>query len=219
MKKYLNTLKQCPLFSDITDTDLLNMLQCLNARIDTFARNQTIFMEGTPAASVGIVLSGAVAIVRDDYYGNRTIIAHIEEMQLFAETFACADIEHMPVSAIAACDSEIMFIDCKRILTICSNTCKFHTLLVNNLLRIVATKNILLNQKIEVTAKRTTRDKLMTYLMIQAKKNNADTFTIPYDRQALADYLGVERSAMSAEISKLRKEGIIECRKNLFRLL
>ena len=125
----------------------------------------------------------------------------------------------MPVSVIAERPSEIMLIDCKRILSTCTNTCIFHQQLINNLLRIVASKNLLLQQKIEVMSQRTTRDKLMTYLLSQAKLKNSSEFTIPYDRQALADYLGVERSALSAEIGKLRKEGVLESTKSHFRLL
>lgn len=219
MKRYLNILKQCTLFSQISEEDLLSMLRCLNARICNYEKNQVIFMEGEPAKTVGIVLSGSVSVVRDDYYGNRTIVAHIEPTFLFGETFACANIQNMPVSVVSESSSMIMLIDCKRILTVCSHSCRFHHHLIHNLLQVVATKNLLLNQKIEITSQKTTREKLMSYLLFQAKKNNSAAFSIPYDRQALADYLGVERSAMSAEISKLRKEGIIECKKNMFKLL
>ena len=103
-----------------------------------------------------------------------------------------------------------MLLDCRRILGICSNGCAFHSTLIRNLLRNVAEKNLLLNQKIELTSKKTTKEKLMAYLLLQAKEHGSNSFTIPCDRQSLADYLGIERSAMSAEIGKLKKAGRID---------
>lgn len=218
MTKYTSLLKLCPLFGGIGEKELSGMLECLGARIMSAKRNTIIFSEGDEASQVGLVLSGNVQVVRDDYYGNRSIVATIGEGHLFAESFACAEVQKLPVAIIATSDCEIMLLDCKRILTTCSGACEFHTKLINNLLKIVANKNILLNQKIEVTSQRTTREKLMTFLMAQAKKNGSDTFTIPFDRQELADYLEVERSAMSAELGKLCKAGLIETKKNWFHI-
>lgn len=142
-------------------------------------------------------------------------------VKLLISLFAtiCAGGDKMPVSVMAIENSEIMLLDCKRIITTCSNSCQFHDQLIYNLMHIVARKNLMLNQKMEVLSKRTTREKIMTYLLYQAKQQDSSSFTIPYDRQGLVDYLSVERSAMSAEISKLRKEGILECKKNYFKLL
>lgn len=218
MTKYTSLLKRCPLFLGIGEAELPEMLECLGVRIVSVKKNAIIFSEGDPANIVGIVLVGNVQVVRDDYYGNRSIVATIEAGNLFAEAFACSDIPNLPVSIIASENSEIMLLDCRRILTPCSNVCEFHAKLINNLLRIVANKNLLLNQKIEVTSQRTTREKLMTFLLGQAKKNGNDTFIIPFDRQGLADYLGVERSAMSTELGKLCKEGLIETKKNWFHI-
>lgn len=219
MKKYFDILQKCPLFEQIQLSELSGMLRCLDVKVLNVSKNQTVFMEGDYPQYVGIVLAGSVQVVREDYYGNRSIVASVEPSQLFAEAFACAGVERMPVSVIADCDGEVMMLDCKRILTMCNNACEFHNQLVRNLLHIVAQKNLLLNQKIEILSRRTTKEKLMTYLLGQAKRHKSNEFTIPYDRQALADYLGVERSAMSAEIGKLRREGVIECRRSWFKLL
>lgn len=219
MKKYFEVLRQCALFQDMEESELTGLLSCLGAKISAVFKDQAIFTEGDPAQYMGIVLSGSAQVVRDDYYGTRSIVAVIETSQLFAETFACAGIKAIPVSVIAVCDSEIMLMDCRRILTMCSSACAFHTRLINNLLRVVANKNLLLNQKLEFTSKRTTREKLMAYLLAQAKKAENNEFLIPYNRQALADYLEVERSAMSAEISKLCKDGVIDTKRNWFKIL
>ena len=164
-------------------------------------------------------IKGKVQIAKDDFFGNRNIISMMEPSQLFGEAFACAGIEKLPVTATAVTDSEILLLDCRRVITTCGNSCEFHNRIIANLLRIVAAKNIMLNQKIELTSKRTTKEKLMAYLLMQAKQNKSRIFVIPYDRQELADYLGVERSAMSAELSKLRREGRIDYHKNQFKIL
>lgn len=219
MQNIVPILAQCVLFDGIRQEDLGAMLSCLGARTRSLTKNQIIFQEGDPARDVGIVLSGAVQIVKEDYYGKRSIVARIGPGELFGESFACAGVRALPVSVVASEDSLVAIIDCHRITVSCSNACAFHSRMIFNLLRVVASKNLLFNQKIEITSKRTTREKLMTYLLSQAKLHGSDSFTIPYDRQALADYLGVERSAMSTELGKLRREGVLECDKSWFKLL
>ena len=219
MKKYFEVLRKCSLFSGIADEDLIAILGCLRARVEKFWKRDTVISEGEAAVSVGIVLSGSVRIVQDDYYGNRSIVSQLLPSELFGESFACAGIRSMPVSIIANDNCEIMFIDCERILHSCSNACSFHRQLIFNLMKDLASKNIAFHQKIEVTSKRSTREKLMAYLLIQAKETGRRSFDIPYDRQALADYLGVERSGLSAEISKMKREGILKSEKNRFELL
>ena len=217
-QQHLNILQNCPLFADVAPHDLDAVLDCLQARTIRVSRGQTVFQEGEPAENVGIVLSGWVQMVRDDYFGNRSIIGHAEPSQLFGEAFACAGTE-MLVSVVAPADGEIMLADCRKVLTLCKNSCTFHNQIIYNLLQIVARKNLLLSQKLEILSRRSTREKLMQYLLQEAKNAGSDEFSIPYDRQGLADFLGVERSALSAEISRMRADGLIECRKNWFRLV
>ena len=217
-QQHLNILQNCPLFADVASDDLDAVLNCLQARIIRVSRGQTVFQEGEPAENVGIVLSGWVQMVRDDYFGNHSIIGRAEPSQLFGEAFACAGNE-MLVSVVAAADGEIMLADCRKVLTLCKNSCTFHNQIIYNLLQIVARKNLLLSQKLEILSRRSTREKLMQYLLQEAKNAGSDEFSIPYDRQGLADFLGVERSALSAEISRMRADGLIECRKNWFRLV
>ena len=219
MKKYISVLKHCGLFQDIEEENLIAMLGCLGAKIINVRKNEVIFAEGEPAKYIGIILSGAVQMVQDDFYGNRTIVTQMEEYGLFGESFACAGMDSLPVSFLSSKDCEVMLIDCSRITNTCCNACAFHKQIIFNLLQLVAKKNLDFHQKIEITSKRTTREKLMAYLLSVAKQANSNSFCIPYDRQGLADYLGVERSAMSAEISKLRREGIIACQKNQFTIL
>lgn len=219
MKKYLNILKKCPLFGEIEDGDLLRMLTCLGARVISFEKKYTVFSEGSPAKYIGIVLSGAVQIVQVDYYGNRSILSEIGEAQVFGEAFACAESPSIPVTVLATETCEVMLIDASHILHTCNNNCGFHQQLIFNLMKDLATKTIEFHQRIEITSKRSTREKLMTYLMLRAKATGRNSFEIPFDRQELADYLEVDRSGLSAEISKLRREGVLESEKNHFKLL
>lgn len=216
MKKYIDVLKNCMLFEGIAEDELLSMLSCLDARVITAQKGELVLCEGEPAEHVGILLSGEVQIIRNDFFGNRDIVSALIPGEMFGESFACAAVKELPVSVAASECSEIMFIDCRRIITTCSSSCRFHNSVIYNLLRVLADKNIAFNRKMEIVSKRTTRDKLMTYLLMQAKSCGSSSFTIPFDRQELADYLGVERSAMSKEISRMKADGLIDCRKSRF---
>ena len=219
MEKYFDILSQCPLFSGISRQEMGLMLNCLDGKITGVAKGNPVFLEGDPARFVGVVLSGTVQIVRDDYYGNRSVLTVVSPGGLFGEAFACAGVETLPVSAIALQNCAVLLLDCKRVLTGCSNACPFHSRLVRNLLQGIARKNLMLTSKIRCMSQKTTQEKLMEFLLEQAKQHDSAEFVIPYDRQALADYLGVERSAMSAEISKLKKAGRIDCSGSRFRVL
>ena len=219
MEEYFDILSQCSLFSGISRQELGLMLNCLDGKITDIGKGCPVFLEGDPAEFVGVVLSGQVQIVRTDYYGNRSVLTVVSPGGLFAEAFACAGVEALPVSAMALQTSTVLLLDCKRVLTGCSNACTFHSRLVRNLLKGIAQKNLMLTSKIRCMSQKTTQEKLMEFLLEQAKQHDSAEFVIPYDRQALADYLGVERSAMSAEISKLKKAGRIDCSGSRFRVL
>ncbi len=219
MKKYFDILRKCNLFLGVEDENLIPLLGCIGARVESYGKKYTVLAEGSVPKYMGIVLSGSVQIVQVDYYGNRSILSGAEPSELFGEAFACAEIKSLPVSVIANEDSKIMLISAERILHSCHNACAFHQKMIFNLMKNLAAKNIMFHKKVEITSKRTTREKLMAYLMSEAKRQGKNEFLISFDRQELADYLEVDRSGLSAEISKLRNEGIIECRKNLFKLL
>ena len=219
MKKYLEILKKCPLFLGICEEELLRMLHCLGAVVEKFEKKDTVFAEGTEARQIGVMLSGEAESVSYDYYGNRSIINQISESDLFAEAFACAESKSLPVSIEAVNRSEVMLINCSHILHTCSNNCSVHQQMIYNLMKDLAQKTILFHRRIEVTSKRSTKDKLLAYLEIVSKEKNSRSFDIPFDRQELADYLEVDRSGLSAEISKLRKEGVLKSNKKHFELL
>jgi len=219
LKKYLQILKKCSLFSELEDENLITMLNCLGAKIEFFDKKYTIFAESGAAKFIGILLSGSAHVVHVDYYGNRSILSGIIPGEVFGEAFACAQIKALPVSIIANEPCEVMLIEANRILHTCKNGCSFHHRLIYNLMRDLAEKNIAFHQRIEITSKRTTREKLMSYLHFYSRQVGKNEFDIPFDRQELADYLEVDRSGLSVEIGKLRRAGLIDSRKNHFVLL
>lgn len=219
MEKYYDILSKCPLFYDVKKSELHSMLVCMDAKAIDVPKGSSVFLEGDAVQYVGVVLSGLAQVVREDYYGNRSIMSSLQPGEIFSETFSFAGLETMPVSVIAIKDSRVLLLDCRRVLTICSKACHFHSLLLKNLLQVMARKNLNLSRKIRYMSQKTTREKLMSYLSDQAKQHGSKEFVIPYDRQALADYLGVERSAMSVEISKLKRDGQIDTRGSWFRLI
>lgn len=219
LEKYLEILRKCPLFFGISDESMIKMLGCLDAKVMNFDKKCAIFSEGSPAKHIGIVLSGVAQVTQTDYYGNRSILNNIGTAEVFAEAFACAGMSAIPVTVTAGEPCRVMLIECDHILHTCANNCAFHQQLIYNLIRDLAMKTVDFHRLIEVTSKRTTREKLLTYLMIESKRSGSTSFDIPYDRQELADYLEVDRSGLSAEISKLRREGILESKKRRFTLL
>jgi len=219
MEQFYRALKACDLFSGIGEDDIPAMLSCLGAGVREYKEGAVILGEGDPAGEIGVVLSGAVCVARTDLFGNRSVISKIGPLQMFGEALACSGADVMPVDVTAAEDTRLLFIDAGRITRTCGSACEFHSRMIANLLRVVALKNLAMNRKLEITSKRSTREKLLAYLAAEAKRCGSDSFTIPFDRQELADYLEVDRSGLSSEIGKLRREGVIECRRSDFRLL
>lgn len=219
MENHVTLLSHCPLFDGIAHRELEGMLGCLGAVVRDYSRRQTILAEGDPARSIGIVLSGSAQIEQVDYYGNRTIVGGAGPGELFGESFACAQVEALPVSVMAGEGTQIMLIACRRITNTCSSACAFHQRMIYNLMKVTAMKNLIFHQRLQITSKRTTREKLMAYLMMQAKQNGSNRFRIPFDRQELADYLAVDRSGLSAEIGKLCRQGVIKSNRSCFELL
>lgn len=219
MKYDYESLSGVSLFDGLNIADMDRLFDCIKPAVRSYKKGSIIIGEGDAAKSIGIVLSGEVMLVKEDYFGNRSIISTVSAPNIFAEAFACAGVEEMPLSVIASDNCKIMFIDCIRLNTMCQKTCENHKKIIYNLLGVVSEKNIALNEKIEFLSKRTTREKLLAYLYSCALKSGSRTFTIPFDRQELADFLCVERSAMSAVISRLREENIIKSDKNRFTIV
>jgi CRP-like cAMP-binding protein len=219
LEKYLLALKKSPLFQGISEDELGSLVKCLGCTFRKCKKGECVYLAGDFVREIGIIVSGKVHIVKDDAWGNSNIIADISEGGMFAEAVVCGGVGILPVTVTAAADTEVMFVDFQRIVATCTSACVFHTLLIRNMIGVFARKNIMLTGKMEHITKRTTRGKLLSYLSEQSKLHGSKSFEIPFDRQELADYLSVERSALSAEMSRLKADGIINYRKNHFELL
>ena len=217
MQKDLALLEGCPLFAGVKPGELDAMMGCLDARTAPVARGELLWHAGDEARRFGVVLAGSLHICQEGADGSLSVIGHAGPGELVGEAFAFAG-ETLPVSVQAAADSRVLLIDSRRLISPCQQACGFHQQLIFNLLRSLARKSLAFRQKIEILSQRTTRDKLLAYLHMQMRQHGP-SFVIPYDRQGLADFLAVDRSGLSMEISRLRAEGVLECQKNRFTLL
>ena len=192
------------------------MLPCLGASPRRFARGERILRAGEPTRYMGLVLTGSVLIEHTDMQGAVTLLGRAEPGDLFAEAYACLGGEPLEVAVLAAADAEVLFLNSVQALSCARPGAAEFT---RNLLTILAGRNLTLTRKIGHMARRTTRDKLLSYLSAQAMQAGGPEFDIPLDRQQLADYLAVDRSAMSTALGKLRDEGVLTFQKNHFHLL
>lgn len=214
-----NFLSKTILFRGASPDEVEAMLGCLNAETRKFQRGSVIYHAGDVISSVGLVLSGSVSIENDDVWGNKSILDKAGAGQVFAETYACVPGEPLMISVVAAETSEILFLDIGRMLHTCSNACGFHSKLIRNLLSIASQKNLNLSRRIFHTSSKSIRGRLLSYLSYQAAQNGSREFEIPFNRQQLADYLSVDRSAMSNELGKMQRDGLIRVDRNRFSLV
>lgn len=217
MDEYMDVLLGSDVFFDIDPAEVSAMLKCLDAFKREYGRGEFILRFGSCTECMGLLLSGSIHIIREDFWGRRDIIAELKPGDTFAESYACTGVP-MSVDAIANSDCTVLYLNTQRVVKVCPSSCAFHTRLIVNLLSAVARSNLRLNEKLNYVTRRSTREKLLSYLSAQARRANASTFDIPLNRQQLADFLSVDRSAMSAELGRMRDEGIILFEKNHFTL-
>lgn len=218
MEKYLPVLKRNKLFSGVGEEELPAMLNCLGAAVRSYCKGEYVFRTGEYVDSITILVEGKLLIQKDDYWGNRSILNVIEPGELFGEAYAAPDSGALRNDVLAVEDSTVVSFEVRRVLTVCPSACKFHALTVQNLFFAISEKNRKLISKIEINSRRTTREKLLSYLSEEARRQSASTFEIPFNRQQLADFLSVDRSAMSNELCKLRDDGLISFERSRFTL-
>lgn len=206
------------LFRGITKDEIESILLCFDAKTKDFRKDNVIYHAGDLIESIGFVLTGSVNIENDDLWGNRSILDHIESGQIFAETYALIPGEPLMINVVAAQTCQILFLNTSKFVQTCSRACPFHNKLIRNLLTISARKNLNLSRRIFHTSSKSIRGRLISYLSQQVKQQGSCQFTIPFNRQQLADYLSVDRSAMSNELSKMQREGLLSVKKNAFSL-
>jgi len=219
MENYIKLLQKSSLFLDFGEEDIKKVCACINAREKAVEKDAFVIRAGDDIRNVYLILSGSMHIVDEDFWGNRSIIESLEEYTLFGEAYALASTEKHLVSVAAATDSVILEIDPLRLFEMCSNGCACHSRLIKNVAYILSEKIVRITEKLGHISQRTMREKILSYLSKCARREGGSEFYIPYSRQQLADYLCVDRSALSHELSRLQEAGMISYRKNYFKLL
>jgi len=207
-----------PLFDGILPMDLKTMLGCIGYHIAAYGKGEIVAFEAENLRHIGIVLSGAVDMIKEDLWGNRTMLVRMRKDELFGETFVCGLSSTSVVTFAVSEAAQILFLPFDRVMNSCTNTCVFHHQLIENMVRVIAMKNLELMRKVEVVSKKNLREKILAYLSLQAQLHESRYFEIPLGRIELADYLCADRSALTRELSKMREEGLIDYDKNMFRV-
>lgn len=218
MNTMLNTIMETPLFTSLKEDELTQILECLCARRRLYSAKEFIIRETDVTGEIGVVLSGSVHIITEDAFGNRSITAKLSRGEPFGQVYASGNVQASPVSVQADTDCEVLFLKFHKIVSPCSRACRFHSKVIENMMGVLADRNIMMNRKLNILSQRTIRDKLLAFLWWQAEISGSRSFEIPYNRDELADFLCVNRSALSREISHMCDEGIIETERSHFRL-
>lgn len=216
--EFINNVRS-PLFDHIAPDERTAMLGCIGYHIGSFKRGEVVHFEAENIRHIGILLSGAVDMVKEDIWGGRTLLLRVHKNEMFGETFACGEDNSSLVTFSVSEDAKILFLPFDRVMHSCTMACRFHHQLIENMVHIIAKKNRDLMRKVEVVSKRTIRERLLSYLSQQAQEQGSRYIEIPFGRMELAEYLCVDRSALTRELAKMKDEGLIDYDKNCFRIL
>ncbi len=216
---YVDLLAPMPLFRGIEREELLSVLGCLGAHIKAYEKGQYIHLQNDRILYVGVVLSGAVQMIREDVWGNKALLVSMGQGELFGETFVCGDIHNRLVSFVCAEKAVVLFAPFRKTISSCAQSCEFHRKLIENMVAAIADKNVRLMEKVDIISKGSLREKICEYLSLQAEYAGSMTFLIPLGRIQLAEYLHADRSALTRELNLMAREGLIEFHKNSFRIL
>ncbi|MCL2493590.1 MAG: Crp/Fnr family transcriptional regulator [Clostridiales bacterium] len=217
IKKYFEKLRQAPLFNGISAEDLESLLDCVSWELKTVRKNEVLLLAGEKPSSIGVVLSGLLHIVKEDYNGNQTLVASVLPRDTFGEAVCYADVDESPVTIFAAEESTVMLLKYDYLVHVCPHVCKYHQQLIENMLHMVAMKNLYLQDRMEIISIKSIRAKVLYYLKSLASKQGRDV-VLPFNQTKLAEYLCVDRSALAHELGRMKKDGLIDYRKNVFTL-
>lgn len=215
----IKQLKQCPLFDGISDIQIASILKCVGAYSKIFFKKEYIALEDDDIRRIGVVLKGSIDMLKEDIWGNRTILARVKQNQLIGETFACGTDSKSYISFQANVDTEVLFLPFHRVMRTCSNNCEFHHRLILNMVELMANKNRMLMEKIDIVTKKTLQEKILAYLSLESQKQGSKYIEIPLKRVEMAEYLFSNRSAMTRELADMKNKGIIDFDGQTFHIL
>ncbi len=210
VKELKQVLAESVLFQGIPEDELGGLISCLSSKVHEYGKNEYIAIEDESFEGIGFVLSGEVTVIKENVSGNRTILANLKAGDFFGEIIAFSGVKTWPSTVLSLTESRIIFINPDKVLGYCSNACDSHKILLTNIARIVAQKTLILNKKVEYLTIKSMKGKLSKYLLEEYKKNGSLTFTMPLNREKLAEFLNVSRPSMSRELCNMRDAGIIE---------
>ncbi|NLU52308.1 MAG: Crp/Fnr family transcriptional regulator [Clostridiaceae bacterium] len=218
-REHIEILRKCKLFENIKDDELSALMSCLNPHIQKYNRNDFVVMKGDNLDSIGIILEGEALVYKETLSGNRILIKNLRPGEMFGEVAVFARMKKWPAIVQASTSLTVCFISRDKIVGQCANVCKWHSQMTENMLGIISERASLLSKKLEYVAIKTMRSKLSTFLYEQYLNKGTNTFTIPMNREQLADFLNVSRPSMSRELSRMRDEGIIDFHLSTFKIL
>lgn len=218
MEKYFEILGKSQIFCGIEKEDLPKVFEKVGGTVKNYKKGEFVFRAGEEVSRLCILLEGSLHILREDYWGNANIITDILPGEVFAEVYSCLENTKIEVSVAAIKDSRVFMADINKIIYSKENISGYDEIITKNFISVIARKNLRLNIKVSHISGRSIREKLISYLSYVSEKKGSGEFEIPFNRQQMADYLNTDRSALSAELGKMRKEGIIEFEKNKFKL-
>lgn len=218
MKNHIQEIMASPLFAGINEKDLISLLKCMEAKIKEYRKGEIIIRTNDKVPCIGVVLNGSVHMLIENSMGDQTLLSIVESGNLFGESFACGNDMTSYTTFSAAGNSTVLFMPFRKVIHSCSPQCVFHQQMIKNMMSMIASKNLHLIQKIDVSSQKTVREKILTYLRMLAKEQNSLAVELPFGRTILAEYLGVNRSALSRELALMKKEGIVDFEKNCFYL-
>lgn len=219
MSNEILKMMESPLFSGITEPDMETMMKCMGGKVKKYHKGEIIFLMNDEVRYIGVVLSGCVHMVKENSQGDKTLLSIIWKGEVFGESFACGDERFAYTTFVVADNAEVLFIPFHKVMHACELPCKFHHILIENMVTIIANKNVRLMQKIDVSSQKTLRSKIMAYLELQKKIQGTNRIEMTISRTILAEYLGVNRSALARELGLMKEEGILDIDKNCFYLL
>ncbi len=216
MKEFFPIIRSSKLFSGISEDELSAILSCLDVKKTEYPKDAFLLRAGETADSIGLVLSGNVLITQEDIFGNCNILSKVGPGQTFATAYACAPGALLNTNVVAETPVIVIYLNVKRVLTVCSTACSHHNRIIRNVMNELAEKNLRFSEKLTHMGQRTTRAKLISYFSAESQRLGTHEFDIPFSRQQLADYLAVERSGLSLELGKMKKDGLLDYHKNHF---
>lgn len=219
LESVIQQVKDMSLFRSMSTQDISSALACVGAYTRRYLKSEYIITNEATVKNIGLIMSGAVQMVQEDMWGNKSVLVTLKCNEIFGESFACGGSLMSTVSFVAVKDMEVMFLPFARVIRSCQNACGHHQKLIENMVTLIAEKNVMLMEKLDILSKKTLREKLLEYLSVQAGDDHKRTITIPLGRVQLAEYLCVDRSALTRELNNMKSEGIIDFDKNTFRIL